>query len=170
MPPMTPLETLSLAVQTIMNEDKQQAEAEAEPSERAEQPAKQKASREDKPSSVPSGILRLNKLKVYGADGLPRPKPYIYERLKAVDGLTVEEACKLEFPNKHGQLQQYKRGIFYDVYNSQWLRIERSGEPAKAVADHLRVFGIVRRRTYTRGVGQALGLPPGDVIKGGGAG
>ena len=40
----------------------------------------------------------------------------------------------------------------------------------KAVADHLRVFGIVRRRTSTRGVGQALGLPPGDIIKGGGAG
>ena len=74
---------------------------------------------------------------MHGANGLPRPKPYIYERLKAVQGLTVEEACKLEFPNTHGQLEQYKRGIFYDVYNSQWLRIERSGEPAKAVAGHL---------------------------------
>ena len=49
----------------------------------------------------------------------------------------MEEACKLEFPDKHGQLRQYKRDIFYDVYNSQWLRIERSDEPAKGVADHL---------------------------------
>ena len=39
-----------------------------------------------------------------------------------------------------------------------------------AVADHLRMFGVVRRRTSTRGGGQALGLPPGDVAARGGAG
>ena len=112
------------------------------PGKEAQKPAKQskqpaKTGKGEKPSSVPSGVLRLNKIKVYGADGLPRPKPYIYDRLKAVEGLTVEEACKLEFPDKHGQLRQYKRDIFYDVYNSQWLRIERSDEPVKGVTDHL---------------------------------
>ena len=51
--------------------------------------------------------------------------------------LFVDGAAEVEFPDKHGQLRQYKRDISYDVYNSQWLRIERSDEPAKGVTDHL---------------------------------
>ena len=57
-------------------------------------------------SSLPSGILRINKDKFFDAEGNPRPKKYISDRVKAVEGLTVAEAVVLEFPDKHGKLQK----------------------------------------------------------------
>ena len=87
-----------------------------------------------KASSLPQGILRLNKAKVFDSDGRPRPKPYILERIKAVDGLSVEEACKLEFPDLHGKLRPYRRDINYDLFQSEWIRIERSAEHESGAA------------------------------------
>ena len=47
-------------------------------------------------------VLRLNNERVFKKDGTPRPKDYILERLKAVEGRTVEEAV--------GTLQKDTRG------------------------------------------------------------
>ena len=63
------------------------------PKENSEKPKRQG-------SSLPSGILRINKDKFFDAEGNPRPKKYISDRVKAVEGLTVAEAVVLEFPDK----------------------------------------------------------------------
>ena len=99
------------------------------------QKSKPAAPANKKASSMPSGTLRLNKSKVFDPSGNPRvQKPYILERVKAVDGLTVEEACKLEFPDAHGKLKPYHRDIHYDVFEREWLRIESSSESAPRAA------------------------------------
>ena len=89
---------------------------------------------EKKSSSLPPGILRLNKAKVFDSNGLPRPKPYIYDRIKAVEGLSIAEASQLEFPDKHGNPSTYKRDVMYDVFVQKWLRIESSHDAARAAA------------------------------------
>ena len=73
---------------------------------------------------------------MYDSDGNPKPKPYILARITAVDGMTVEEACALEFPDKNGRPSLYRRDIRYDLFTSQWIRIE-STEPRAAAAASL---------------------------------
>ena len=74
-------------------------------------------------SSLPAGIIRLQP-KVFDSAGEPKPKPYIFDRIRAVEGLTVEVACKLEFADKAGRPRPYRRDISYDLFNSEWIRIE----------------------------------------------
>ena len=48
-----------------------------------------------------------------------------------MDGLEVEEACAMEFPDLHGKLKAYKGDIRYDVYDREYVRID--GTSGKAV-------------------------------------
>ena len=104
------------------------------PKENSEKPKRQG-------SSLPSGILRINKDKFFDAEGNPRPKKYISDRVKAVEGLTVAEAVVLEFPDKHGKLQKYRRDIFYDLFTQKWTRLE-NGPPAAAAAANASQTGL----------------------------
>ena len=71
------------------------------------------------------GIIRLNRDKVYPANG-KLPKQYILERILAVDGMAVEEARRMKFPDKNGKLKRYSGDIAYDAATG-WIRIEVSG-------------------------------------------
>ena len=46
---------------------------------------------------------------MYKADGSARPKPYILERLLAMDGLTPEEVIGLRFLDAEGGSAIYKK-------------------------------------------------------------
>ena len=85
-------------------------------------------------SALPSGTIRLNKPKVYDSNGVPRPKPYILDRITAVDGMQVEAACELEFPTSTGQMRSYRSDISYDLYKSKWIRIESAHDVTTAAA------------------------------------
>ena len=52
---------------------------------------------------------------LYTPDGTPVPKVYIFDRLRQVDGLTVEEARLRKFPDKNGKLKRHSGDIAYDV-------------------------------------------------------
>ena len=52
-----------------------------------------------------------------------------------MDGLEVEEACALEFPDLHGKLKAYKGDIRYDVYEREYIRIDSAPQKAVHFAD-----------------------------------
>ena len=79
---------------------------------------------------LPAGTIRINRDKVYARDGTPKPKPYIYDRIRSVDGLSVEEAQARVFPDKNGNPKRYSGDIAYDLYHSQWIRIESGSDSA----------------------------------------
>ena len=68
-------------------------------------------------------ILRINASKVFRSDGSARPADYILERIKALDGMTVEEAVKQRFSDAKGKLTKYKkRDLDYDI--GKWLIVD----------------------------------------------
>ena len=93
-------------------------------SENQAKPAKTTSSR-SRPDD--EGVIRLNRDKVYDAKGDPNPKPYILDRIVAVDGCTVKEAVMLKFPDKSGKDKRYSGDIAYDVATG-WIRIELLGQ------------------------------------------
>ena len=120
------------------------------------------------PGAVPmgaapsSGVIRMNVDRVLDSEGNPRPKPYIYERLRQVDGLSMEEARTRRFPDSKGRLKRYSGDLAYDVATG-WIRIEplpahaeeakqtvtKSAETASsppATADILRQRQVLRQR------------------------
>ena len=78
-----------------------------------------------------SGTIRLNRDKVYPAHGTG-PKPYILDRVVAVDGLSVEEARMMKFPDKHGKAKRYSGDIAYDAATG-WIIIEMPGNTVMSV-------------------------------------
>ena len=59
----------------------------------------------------------MNADRVFDSEGKPRPKPYIFERASRVDGLSVEEARMLRFPDAKGRAKRYSGDLAYDVVN-----------------------------------------------------
>ena len=78
---------------------------------------------EGEPAPLVKAVIRINKEKVYRADGSARPKPYILDRLLEIDGLTAEEAVGLPFKDAKGNSTIYKKkDLAYDM--GSWLKIE----------------------------------------------
>jgi hypothetical protein len=78
-------------------------------------------------------VLRLNHSRVYKADGNPRPKPYILQRLIALDGKTVKQALKMKFVNSQGKMKSYRKAdLDYDVYDCRWLTKEAPNKEGEA--------------------------------------
>ena len=78
---------------------------------------------EGEPAPLVKAVIRINKEKVYRADGSARPKPYILDRLLEIDGLTAEEAVGLPFKDAKGNSTIYKKkDLAYDL--GSWLKIE----------------------------------------------
>ena len=72
-------------------------------------------------------MLRLNNERVFKKDGTPRPKDYILERLKAVEGRTVEEAVGTLQKDTKGRLKPYRAmDLNYDI-ECGWIRVELVG-------------------------------------------
>ena len=63
-------------------------------------------------------ILRIDKEKVFRKDA--RPADYILGRVKALDGVAVEEAVKMEFKDSKGKLKKYKKTDL-DCDVGKWL-------------------------------------------------
>ena len=61
------------------------------------------------PAPMVKAVIRINKEKVYRADGSARPKQYILDRFLAIDGLTAEEAVGLPFMDAKGSSSIYKK-------------------------------------------------------------
>ena len=78
------------------------------------------------PQLLPVPVIRLDGDKMYRGDehgSLPKAAPYIYERCKKLDGLTMDEATKQKFPDAKGVLRPYRRrDLLYDL--DKWLKIE----------------------------------------------
>ena len=72
-----------------------------------------KGPRATMPKDAPLGVIRLNRGRVFAPDGTPMPKGYIFDRLRQVDGLTVEEARLRKFPDKNGKPKRYSGDIAY---------------------------------------------------------
>ena len=69
-------------------------------------------------------VLRLNNERVYKKDGAPRPKDYILDRLKAVEGMSVDKAVGTLHKNSKGVLKPYRRkDLNYDV-ECGWLQVK----------------------------------------------
>ena len=89
----------------------------------------------DEESAV-RAVLRMDKEKVFRKDGSARPADYILDRVKALDGVAVEEAVKMEFKDSKGKLKKYKKkDLDYDV--GKWLivEIEKDSDSCHTCAD-----------------------------------
>lgn len=75
------------------------------------------------PKDASGGIIRLNRERVYTPDGTPVPKKYILDRVRQLDGVPVEEARLMRFPDKNGKLKRYSGDLAYDV-STGWILIE----------------------------------------------
>ena len=115
-----------------------------------------------------SGIIRLNKEKVYPANGIG-PKQYILDRIEAVDRMTVEEARLRKFPDKHGKDKRYSGDIAYDAATG-WIRIEmvgsvntQSSEPAETRSSVSEPQTVGVKPLFTKVVGLDRPHPEGEV-------
>ena len=69
-------------------------------------------------------VLRPNNERMYKKDGTARPKDYILDRLKAVEGMSVDKAVGTLHKNSKGVLTPYrKKDLNYDV-ECGWLQVE----------------------------------------------
>ena len=79
-------------------------------------------------------IIRLNRSRVYRPDGSHRPTEYIYQRLRAVDGLSVEAAKEGVVTDKDGSLKGYgESDLKYDL-QSGWVVLDSAGEASVEAA------------------------------------
>ena len=70
-------------------------------------------------------MLRINDKKVYNKKGKVRPLPYIFERLKALDGVPVHDALGRRFANAASKMRPYnKADLDYDVGDREYLKID----------------------------------------------
>ena len=83
-----------------------------------------------KTGAPPLGVIRLVKANVYDPTGKPRPKDYIFDRVRHVDGLTVEEARLRRFPDSRGRLKRYSGDLAYDIATG-WVQVEPIGTDSK---------------------------------------
>ena len=72
---------------------------------------------------------------MYRPDGSHRPTEYIYQRLRAVDGLSVSDAKEVVVTNKDGESKLYSEaGLRYDL-QSGWVVLDSGGEASMEAAD-----------------------------------
>ena len=65
----------------------------------------------------------MDKEKVFRKDSSARPTDYILDRVKALDGVAVEEALKMAFKDSKGKLKKYKKKDL-DYIVGKWLVVE----------------------------------------------
>ena len=102
-------------------------------------------------------VLRPNFEKIYRPDGTIRCERYIRDRVEAVNGLTLAEAIKETFMNKHGKPMLYAaRHIAYDVQYG-WLNVETCEAPAEAKVLHEQINELRRSVAGEGGEARACG-------------
>jgi hypothetical protein len=73
-------------------------------------------------------VVRINRSRVYRPNGTHRPTEYIYQRLRAVDGLSVGAAKEVVVTNKDGESKLYSEAdLRYDL-QSGWIVLDSAGE------------------------------------------
>ena len=127
-------------------------------------PKAPKGPRATMPKDAPLGVIRLNKGRVFAPDGTPMPKGYIFDRLRQVDGLTVEEARLRKFPDKNGKPKRYSGDLAYDVATG-WISVELPDAKAEPLSTAL-AYGtsgpLPDGRSMALPDGQSLALPDGQ--------
>ena len=92
-----------------------------------------RASRRRMSSLSGEAIVRINRSRVYRPDGSHRPTEYIYQRLRAVDGLSVSAAGEVAVTNKNGETKLYSEAdLRYDL-QSGWIVLDSAGEASMEV-------------------------------------
>ena len=97
----------------------------------------------------------MDKEKVFRKDSSARPTDYILDRVKALDGVAVEEAVKMIFKDSKGKLKKYKKkDLDYDV--GKWLvvEIEKSSRRTSATTMAARQGYTVRPHNYLQNIGR----------------
>ena len=100
------------------------------------------ASRKQSSRSLqPTGIIRLVEGNIYGPGGKPRPKDYILDRIRHVEGLSVEEARSRYFPDSKGRPKRYSGDLAYDIATG-WVRVEEFSPDSKEANVAALEFGL----------------------------